>query len=278
MNKSDFSIGKILGISFAVLFFWIFVFNIWFSNTIFNRDNFVNTTTQVLTSESSRNAISAEVVELTQESFPIIGTAAAPLIEKVVGGVLATDLFTNIFTKLSEEIYYQLTTESPKPLELAIGQVLNLIKPFLDDQNSELFDQIPSKVTIIGANEIPSLYNFSQVLAILGPLSLIAGLAIVGLLWMRILDKRHYFIIIGLAVATSGFLVFSLIPILGNFITSGISSANGIFIINELYNAFTKNLVDFSLLVLILGLLTAFVAKFVKRDLFKLPDRSSKSK
>lgn len=274
MSKSDFSIGNVLGLGIAVFLFWVFAFNIWFSNTILNQENFVDTTAQVLTSEPTRNALASEVVVVTQEKFPIIGTAAAPLIEKVVVGVLDTDLFSNIFRKLSEEMYYQLTTASPRALELNVGQATSLIKPFIDDQNAELFDSIPAKITLIKANEIPSLYNFSQALAIAGPLSLIIGLVLVGLYWTRISNKRHYFVIVGLLSAMSGFLVFSLIPVIGNYLTSSVSSTNGIFILTELYNAFTVELVNFSLAVLILGLFIAFIARFIKKSVFKLPESS----
>jgi len=249
---------------------------IWFSNNILNREVFVSTTTQVLTSETSRNAISNEVVTLTQDSFPIIGTAAAPIIEKVVVGVLDTELFTNIFTKLSEEIYFQLTSPTPRPLEIKIGEILSFIQPFIEDQNPELFENIPTKITLIGPNEIPSLNSFATSLAILGPLSLIGGLVIVGGLWMRITEKRHYFISIGLVIAASGFLVASLIPVVGNILTAKLSSPNGVIIMTELYKTFTATLVDVSLAVMILGLVVAFFAKFIKRDIFKLPQKKTK--
>ena len=63
MNKSGFNLPSIVGLTLGILFFWIFAFNIWFSNNILDRENFVNTTTQVLTTEASRNAIANEVVE-----------------------------------------------------------------------------------------------------------------------------------------------------------------------------------------------------------------------
>lgn len=276
MKNTGFSIGSIIGLSLAVILFWIFAFNIWFSNTILNQENFVNTTTQVITTEESRNAIASEVVEITQENFPIIGSVTAPLIQKVVVGILDTELFTTIFEKLSEEIYFQLTNPNPKPLEINIGGAISLIEPFLDDQDTELFANIPNKITLIGENEIPNISQFANTLAIIGPISLIAGLILIGLIWRMITNKRNYFIAVGLISAASGFLVFSLIPVIGNYIASGVTSANGLYIINELYAAFTQKLVDLSLAVLVIGLFTALIAKYVKRSALRLPQKPSK--
>lgn len=275
MKNTGFSIGSIIGLSLAVILFWIFAFNIWFSNTILNQENFVNTTTQVITTEESRNAIASEVVEITQENFPIIGSVTAPLIQKVVVGILDTELFTTIFEKLSEEIYFQLTNPNPKPLEINIGGAISLIEPFLDDQDTELFANIPDKITLIGENEIPNISQFANTLAIIGPISLIAGLILIGLIWRMITNKRNYFIAVGLISAASGFLVFSLIPVIGNYIASGVTSANGLYIINELYAAFTQKLVDLSLAVLVIGLFTALIAKYVKRSALRLPQKPS---
>lgn len=275
MKREDFSLANVLGLIFAVLLFWVFAFNIWFSNTILNQENFVNTTTSVLTSEASRNAIASDVVEVTQDNFPIIGTVTAPIIEKVVVGLLDTDLFSKIFTNLSEEVYFQLTTSNPKALEINIGGIIALIQPFLQEQDQELISNIPQKITLIGENEIPNISSFANTLALVGPVSLIVALLITGLVWRAFSNKRNYFIVLGLVGAASGFLVYSIIPVVGNYMMSGISSSNGIYIATSLYNAFTTDLVDFSLAILLAGLFTAFVAKFVKRSAFKLPDFSN---
>lgn len=271
MNNKSISLGSIIGLIVAVIFFWVFAINIWFSNTILDRENFVNTTTQVLTTEASRNAIAEEVVTIVQKNAPIIGTITSPIITKIVVGVLDTNLFLTIYTKLSEEIYFQLTTPNPSALEIELGEVASFIGPLILDQNPEFLNNFPNKITIIGKNEIPSLYKFSNYLSILGPILFISGLAIVGLIWRRSIDKRNYFISLGLITATSGFLVFALIPVVGNLITSGLSSPNSIFIITSLYSTFTKTLVDFSVAVLVIGLFSAFAAKFVRRSVFRLP-------
>lgn len=273
MNKFGINLSSALAIVLAVLFFWVFIFNIWFKNNILNRENFVNTTVSVLSTEETRNAIADEVVGVVQQKAPVIGQITAPILTKVIVGVLDTDLFNNVFNKLAEEIYYQMTTSNPRPLEIKTGGIAVLISPLLADQNPNFLKNFPDKIVIIKQGSIPSLYQFSNILSILGPVLLIAGLILAGFSWIKTVNKRSFFVVFGLTLAATGFIIYSMIPVVGNYITSSLSSPNAILILTNIYDAFTYKIVDFSLYVLVIGLVLAICAKFLRKSLFKLPKK-----
>src|SRR4051812_48027756 len=110
MRGIEMNLPKIAGIFMSVVFVWVFLFSAWYSNNILNQEKFVNTTTQVLQKESVRNAISTEIIDTVKARRPIVGAVGAPLLTKIIAGVMDTDVFANVSTRVATEIHLQLTS------------------------------------------------------------------------------------------------------------------------------------------------------------------------
>jgi uncharacterized membrane protein len=137
---------------------------------------------------------------------------------------------------------------------------------------------VPDRIVIIKKNQIPSLYKFGTYLTIGGPILLIVSLIILGVIWRKMIDKREYIVILSLTAAASGLLVYFIIPAIGNYLVAQTDSSDIALIINNLYVAFTGSISQFSLYVLFGGLIIALIAKFVKRELFRLPEKITSKK
>ena len=271
--KLKLSIKSILGVVLAVIFFWVFAISIWFTNNILDRDTFVNKTTAVLETEQSRTAISNEIVGRIRQNRPIIGTITAPILSKIIVGVLDTDIFDTIYTRMAQELHLQLTTRNPRPLTIDVKDTAEFIRPLVEERNPDLIDSLPDQIVIIKENQIPSIYRFGTVLTITGPVLLIAGLVILILVFRSASSKRSFVTVLGLSLAASGFLVYYLVPAIGSSVSSLASSTNSAVIIDSLYRSFTDPLVRLSTTVLVLGSLTTVAGLFLRKDLLKLPRR-----
>ena len=277
MNLS-FTPLKVLGLITSVVFIWVFLFSIWYSNNILNKEKFIATTTRVIQTEVVRNAISDEVITNVVKKRPIIGAITAPLLSKVLAGVMDTQLFSNVTVRAAQELHMQLTSANPRELTIDLTPAKQIINPLFEKGDSQLIQSIPNKIAILEKNQIPSLYRFGTYLTILGPILFISALIMLGLIWRRIKDKRSYLVILSLIVAASGLMVYFLIPAIGNALIAQASSVNIATIINEVYIAFTSQISQFAINVLMGGLVVAVMAKFIKRDLFRLPQKDSASK
>ncbi len=275
MNKSQFSFASILGLIVSVVFIWIFLFSIWYSNNILNQEVFVSKTTQVLQSEAVRNSISNEVVARVKLKMPIVGSISEPLLTKVLVGVLDSQMFTNVTTKMAQELHLQLTSANPRELSLELKPAKTLLSPIIERTDSDLLKNIPDQIVVIRKNQIPSLYKFGTFLTLAGPILLIAALIIFAFIWRKINDKRNYIAILSLIFAASGLFVYFLIPAVGNYLTAQADSVNIATIINEIYLTFTASISQFAFNILIGGIIIALVAKFVRRELFRLPERNT---
>lgn len=275
MNKIDFTPARIFGIIISVVFVWIFLFSIWYSNNILNQQKFVTTTTQVLQSEEVRNAISDEIVVTVQQRRPIVGSIAAPLVTKIIAGIMDTNFYANVNTKLAQEIQIQLTSANPKEVFVDLRSTKDTLGPIVEKADPELLKDVPDKIVLVKKNQIPSLYEIGTLITIGGPILLIVGLIMLAIIWRRITDKRDYIVILSLTFAASGLLVYFLVPAVGNYLVAQTDSSNLALIINNIYIAFTNSISQFAFNVLIAGVIVALLAKFVRREIFKLPERSS---
>lgn len=273
MNKTGLTAGSILSLVLAVLFFWVFIFSIWFSNNIINRDTFVSKTVSVLESEQVRNAISTELVDRVKERRPIVGAVTAPILSKIIVGILDTDLFDAVYRRMAEELHLQLTTKNPRPLVINVKDTAEFIRPLVERQNPDLIDNLPDQIVVIGQGQVPSLYRIGSILSVLGPVLLIVAIVILALVWRKVVQKRSFFTILGLIIAASGFLFYFIVPAIGSYAVSSAQSANTAIVIDSLFKSFTSPLVRLSLSAFVMGLLIAAVSAFLKRDLFRLPSK-----
>lgn len=275
MDKTKLNFSKIIGLFVSVVFVWVFLFSVWYSNNIINQEKFVATTTQVLESETVRDAISSQIITTVQLRRPIIGSVAAPLLTKIISGVMDSNLYSNLNTKLAQELHLQLTSANPRELTIELKPTKDLLGPFIERSNPGLISSIPDSLTIIRRGQIPSLYKFGTLLTLLGPILLIAALAIMGLIWIKVTDKRNYITILSLCFTATALFVYFLIPTAGNYIAAQANTVNIATIINEVYNAFTISIYNFAFNVMLVSLAIALIARFLRRDMFRLPQRNS---
>ncbi len=275
MNNKELNFAKILGLFVSVVFIWVFLFSSWYSNNILNQEKFVSTTTQVLESENVRNSISNEIVDTVKARRPIIGSFTAPLLTKIIAGIMDSNLYANVNTRLAQELHLQLTSANPRELTVELKPTKELLTPLFERTDSELLNSIPDKMVVIRRGEIPSLYKFGTTLTMLGPILLITALVMFGFLWVKIADKRNYIVIVSLSFAATALLIYFMIPTIGNIATAQASSANISMIINEVYVAFTYMIANFAFKVLVASVLIAIAARFLRRELFQIPQRNS---
>lgn len=278
MNNKELNLSKVLGIFISVVFIWVFLFSVWYSNNILNQEKFVATTTQVLQTENVRDAISNQIVDTVRSQRPIVGSFTAPLLTKIISGVMDSNLYANVNTRLAQELHLQLTSANPRELTIELKPTKDFLTPLLERTDSNILSGIPDRMVVIRQNQIPSLYKLGTTLTMLGPILLIASLLIMGYLWIKVADKRNYLVILSLSFAATALLIYFMIPTIGNFAMAQADSANIAIIINEVYVAFTSSISNFAFQVLVVSLMVAFVTKFFRRELFKLPQRNSSNK
>lgn len=268
-SKTQKNILSLVGIIISVLFIWVFLFSVWYSNNINNKNNFVNHVTGVLETETVRTAISNEIIDIVKQRRPLVGEIAAPVLSNVITGVLDTNMFAGVYSRMAGELHLQLTTKNPRPLIIDVKPAKQFIEPLISSQDDSILNSFPDQIVIIQKNQIPSLYLLGPYLGILGPASLITAFVILGLIWVKTQNKRAFFIKLFLTIAAYGVLVYFLIPTIGTYLISQFQSVNLSIIVSQVYASFTDPIVKTAMASVAIGILGAICSKWLSRDILR---------
>ncbi len=238
---------------------------VWINRYIFDRQNFTQVAVVSLSSESSRNAIAAEVTDRALAEAPIVHQALGGTVEKVVGGILGTDQFKTVLTKTIETMHVYLTSENRETIAINLTSAKQVISTVLhalqgagqnETQALKKVDSVPDEIVILREDTLPSFYKQSVALLWAGP---VAGLAAVILLVVPyVANTRRYLSIAaiqGIAIASFGILAMLIGPLFKPPVLSNIPTANARIVVENLYNAFVQTFNAQSNILIITGAL-----------------------
>lgn len=241
----------------------------WFNRYIFNTDNFTQTVSEALNSESSRDAIGREVVEKAFADRPILRNTIGNTTVGIVSGLLGTDLAKTATNRTIERLHSIAVSKNPQNVEIdlttlkgLISSVSNLVETSgLAPQGLSRVDtgQVPSKIVLVEASRIPNIYRIGNMFLWLGPISFIAALLLFLIpIWRNFANRASLSLL--LLMQGVGMLIFgSISPALGPLFKprflAEIDSANLRVVAGNLYNSFVQKFDQQTQILFLLGLI-----------------------
>lgn len=246
----------------------------WVNRNIFDTNNFTKTAVASVTSDSSRNAIAAEVVDTALKDRPIIKQVAGPTATKLISSLLGSNQFSNILTAAVERLQVYLTSQTRESIVLNLGSIkstLNSLIGLAGESNSQAatdLNNVPDEIVLVNADNIPSFYKYGLLFLWLGPISAIIALALLAYPYIR--NRSQYYIIAlaqGLIVSVMGMLCLLLGPLFRPPVLANIPSANARVVVGNLYDAFIATFNSQSMTLVWAGLVLAVVPLAVRYGL-----------
>lgn len=245
--------------SVGVLFLIIANSAVWVNRTIFNTQNFSKITTDSLLSESSRGAISDEIVQQALSDRPFIRNAVQEPASKFISGLLASNQAQTVVNRAASRLQIAVTSEHKENIEIDLSSVKQTVGKLIDlaGQNQEAtdIDKIPSKIMLVDVSKIPEFYKLGTLFMWFGPLALVIGLLLLAEPHIR--AKRIKLDVLpaqGLIVI-AGYLLGLLIgPLFRPPVLSQFTNANLRQVAENLYNSFVSSFNSQLKFMLILGL------------------------
>lgn len=264
-NTKNFYRNTIILAVLAGLLLFIASSAVWVNRYIFDRQSFTQVAVTSLSSESSRNAIAAEVADRALGEAPLVQQALGGTVEKVVSGILGTDQFKTVLTKSVNAMHVYFTTENRKTIGVDLTstkQVINTVLGALqragqnESQALEKVNSVPDQIIILDKDTLPSFYKQSVALMWIGP---IAGLVAAALLVIPYAKNvRRYMSIAaiqGAAIALFGMIAMLVGPLFKPPVLANIETANARIVVENLYNAFIATFNAQSNILVVAGLL-----------------------
>jgi hypothetical protein len=239
---------------------------IWVNNEIFNTDNFTNTVTTSLTSDSSISAISQNITDRIYADKPIAKRIAGDFTTKVVGGLLSTDQFSSVVTVAAEKMQVYITSSDQQDVAIELGGAKDIITKLttvsesLGRETEINPENIPDQITIIEANNIPDVYSVGVAMLWIAPITLIGALILIAYPYMkRWNDKRKTLMIQGAIITLVSLIGFAIGPLVKPIVISNINTANGRVVIGNLYDAFIATFNSQTVFLTLAGVLMVLV-------------------
>lgn len=232
----------------------------WVNKVIFNTENFSQITTTSLLSQSSRDAISAEIVDQALADRPVIKNAIQEPATKFISGLLATSQVETGLQKVSSKLQIILTSQQKENVEIDLTGVKQTAAKLIDlagkEGDTTNSDKLPDRVTLVDVSQIPDFYKLGTLFMWLGPVTLIGGLLLLA--YPHIRDKKVKLDLLipqGLIVIAGWLIGLMLGPLFRPPALSQFGNINLRTVAENLYNSFVASFNSQIQTLLILGLI-----------------------
>lgn len=239
---------------------------IWINNQIFNTENFTNTVTTTLTSESSRDAISQNITDRIFADRPIAKRIAGDFTTKIIGGLLATDQFGTVVSTAAEKMQVYVTSNDQQDVTIELGGIKDVITKLttvaesLGRDTSINTENIPEQIVIVEESEIPDLYKAGVAMLWIAPITLIGAIILLALPYIKHWnDKRKTLIIQGSLIILVSFAGFLMGPLFKPPVISAIENSNRRVVVGNLYDAFIATFNDQTVFLTLVGVLMILI-------------------
>ena len=244
----------------------------WFYNDVYNEKNFQNHVSTALQTQDSREAIAALIIDEGFKNRPVLKNLVSDQLGQVLAGALTGPRVQNIMDRLILRVHDVLFSPETKAIAIDITGIKNFISRLSQLVESATGEErqavnIPDQIVLVREGEVPSIAPFGMTLLALGPISIIAGIALAAWLIWRTLDKVSVLKVLGGSLA-----VWSVVTILFTqwykpLLVSSVGNPYARTIADQILGEFLKSLTNQNLLLLLFGLLL-FVGGFVYNKYF----------
>jgi hypothetical protein len=257
----------------------------WVNNSFFNTNNFTNIATTSITSESSRQALATEITDRALADRPVIRNVAGDTAVKLVSGLLGTTQANKLLSTAMSKLQVYLTSSNQQSIVLDLSGIKNVLGKVVDlagnnDQiTGERLANVPDKLVLLNANNVPDLYPYALATLWIGPVAAILALGLLAYPYIR-RPHRYYQIAFTQGLVITGVAVISLLwgPLFKPLVLSPLASANIRIVVTNLYESFIGRLTGQTELLITLGLVLTILPMAVHYGFIWYQGRSNKIK
>lgn len=267
INKPKPLIGRGLIAVTVIAGFLLVIANsaLWVNRTLFNVDTFSTIAEQSLLSESSRNALSGEIVDIVLSDRPVVKNIVGDTATKLISGLLGSNQAEAGVKKIISRIHLVITSENPKNIEFDLTGIKSVIDKIITligkDEDISRVNKIPDKIVILDVSNIPKLYLYGTIFLWVAPIALIGAAILLARphIMRRRLDAKiltfQGFTVIGTSV-----MALLVGPLFRPPLLAQIPDSDLRVVVDNVYNAFVDNFNAQTMWLFDLGLVMLFVA------------------
>lgn len=268
--------------AFAGFFLLIANSGYWVNRYVFNAQKFSEIAVDSILSTDSRQAIATGVATKIYEDRPVAAKFLTDPTANIVDGILGSPRMVAPLTELVQRINTRMTSKSQPEVALdlssvkaVLNQVMGVAENVTNKDANFSLNNVPDKIVILQANDLPSLYNYSVAILWLSPITMIAGLLLMVLpyFWWR---NRYKTIMTTQAIMllSVGAVAEMIGPLFRPLVIGGLQTDAGRTVVGNLYNAFLTTFNHQSAIFFVLGGLLLIARVLVH---FEIPKKTKQA-
>ena len=209
------------------LTFFLAQSSLWINTSVFNQQSFTSKTTDVLQTQSSRDAIASSVVDKALEDRPVASRLFSDQITSFVSNILGSDLASGAMTRIIDRSYAYFTSPDRQDIAIDLTGIktpLSGIISFVENRGREVnFDpsNIPDQIVLLESDDFPDYSRYISLMVLLAGVAwfLFLGLSLLYIFISRDNRVRRTYHVLGVL---AGVAIFALLT--GPFIPPAVSS------------------------------------------------------
>ena len=154
---------------------------IWVNSVLFNTETFTKTATEAVLSEASRIAVAGGGGDRALVERPIAQRVVGEPATKFIARVLDSNLAEKALTRTVSRLQTAVTTANPQNIEIDLSGIKNVAATLIGAVEStgrevpEPRRELPDKIVLFDASNVPNLYSYGQIFLWLAPLAAMSG-------------------------------------------------------------------------------------------------------
>lgn len=247
---------------------------LWFNKNIFDTNNFTNTATEALLSESSRTAIATGITDKALEGRPAIKSLVDDRAIKLISSILDTSQVRTGVDKTVRFLQTTITSQDPQPVSFdlsaakqTISRVVTAIDERTDRPESERRinpEDIPDEIVLFDPSGLPNIYAIGTALLWIGPLALVLALVILGYIVYRAsydrLKSRNALLVVTATLVLTGLFAMIIGPLFRPPVLAQVPGPNLRIVTANVYDAFIATFTSQTDFLFVAAVLTALAA------------------
>lgn len=195
---------------------------------------------------------------------------AGDRISALISGLLDTDMVRNLLTGAASRLQIYVTSSDQQDVDIDFSGLKATLARVIDATSNEELDRInpdniPDKLVLVEADNVPDLYGYGVALNWLAPIAVLGAIALLALPYLR--DRKNYPMMIlfqGAAVAFAGLVALLIGPLLKPSVLEPFRNADGRVVASNLYDAFITSFNSQTLLLVYIGLIVCIIGLILK--------------
>ena len=215
----------------------------WVHRNFFNPEQFSNIATTSITSESSRQAIAGNLSNRLYEDRPVLKNVLGNTTTNILSGLLGTDQSQKALGIAIERLHTSVTSPEQESVVIDLSGIKSTASKLTAAINTQADGQrinsLPDEITLVDRDNIPDFYQYGVLFLWLGPIALVACIALLAWPYIKKLQGfLEIMVIQGGLVAISSALSLLIGPLVQPPLLARIADSNARTVTGNLYQAF----------------------------------------